>query len=76
VLGPDKEKFWGQNNYFDGTKRVFGPYKQNLRGQNSNFGRTNYLKIDETKQGFWGDQTMIWGHQTMILGRPNNDYGD
>ena len=42
---------------------MFGPRKQNLRGQNNNFGGTNDLKFDGTKQGFWGE------------GIPNNDFG-
>ena len=51
----------GTKNDFVGTKRVFGPHKRILRGQNNNFGGTSDLEFERTKQGFWGDQTRILG---------------
>ena len=57
-----KQGFWGDQtrilggpNYdFGGTKRVFGPHKQNLRGENNDFVVTNDLEFEGTKQGFGG----------------------
>ena len=33
INGTFRENMGGQNNDFEGTKRVFGPHKSNLRGQ-------------------------------------------
>ena len=58
-------------NDFGGTKRVFGPHKRNLRGENNDFGGTNDLEFEGTKPGFWGDQTLILGGPTECLSLPN-----
>ena len=51
-LKEQKIRIWGgPNSDFGGTKRGFGPHKQNLRGQNNNFGGTNDLEFEGTKQG-------------------------
>ena len=49
----------GTKNDFVGTKRVFGPHKRNLRGQNNNFWGTSDLEFERTKR---------------ILGGPNKDF--
>ena len=59
------------NNDFGGTKRVFGPHKRNLRGENNDFGGTNDLEFEGTKPGFWVDQTLILGGPTECLSLPN-----
>ena len=43
-----------------GTKPVFGPHEQNLRGQNNDFGGTNDLEFGGTEQLLWGDQQSVW----------------
>ena len=61
---------------------MFGPHKQNLRGPDNNFGGTNYLKFDGTKQGFWGGTNKDFGGAKRVFGAlkrnlrgENNDFG-
>ena len=50
-----------QNKDLGGTKRVFGPLNEISGDRTITFGGTNDLEFEGTKQGFWGDQTMIFG---------------
>ena len=51
-----------------GTKECLVPgNRRNLRGQNNHFRGTIDLEFEGTKQGFWGDQTMIFGGPKSVF---------
>ena len=58
----------GTKNDFVGTKRVFGPHKQILRVHYNNFGGTNELEFERTKQGFRGQITWNLREQSEDFG--------